>query len=177
MTLVRHPPVADSIVGFCYGASDVPLGPEGIAVARELVVILSQRSVTRIVHTGLSRTAVVAEGLAERIGIPTVADFRLRERHFGTWELRRWDDIYAETGEEMMGIIQAPDSWRPPGGETLFEMRDRALAWYHELPADGHSIAIAHGGPIAAILGTLQGVPAAEWVKLIPRPGQIVSIS
>jgi broad specificity phosphatase PhoE len=175
--LVRHPPVAEAFRAVCYGDGDVPLAADGLAGIPAIVTdILARGSITHLFHSGLSRCAAVADAVAARCGVMPVADPRLRERRFGSWELRRWDDIYAETGDAMMGMLTDPAGWRPPGGETTHELRDRILAWYAELPPVGHVVAITHGGPIAAIRGELDGRPVGEWPSLIPALGEIVTI-
>lgn len=168
--LVRHLPVASAYQGVCYGSSDVPLADDSDldAIVAE---ILSQGPITHLYHSGLTRCAILAETLATLAGVPARSDARLRERCFGTWELRRWEDIHAETGDAMMGMVTNPGTWRPPGGETTFELRDRVWSWYTDLPTTGAIVAITHGGPIAALLGTLGQRPAAEWPQLISRCG------
>lgn len=174
--LVRHPPVSGAYRGVCYGASDVPLGPDGLARMPTLVDdVLALGRPAAVWHSGLSRCRVMAEAIAERCGRVAAADVRLRERHFGAWELRTWDDIHAETGDAMMGMVTDPAGWRPPGGETTFGLRDRVLAWHAALPAEGLIVAVTHGGPIAALVGTLRGLPASDWPALIPPPGGLVA--
>jgi broad specificity phosphatase PhoE len=104
----------------------------------------------KLYSSPLVRCRALAEAVAERLGLNVVFDPRLQERHFGSWELRPWDEIYAETGDAMLGMLADPSGWRPPGGETTFELRDRVLAWYAAFPTHGDIIAITHGGPIAA---------------------------
>ena len=55
-------------------------------------------------------------------------------------------------------------------------MRDRVLGWLKDLPRDGVTVAVTHGGPIAALLGTLRDLPVSEWVDLIAPPGAWVEI-
>ena len=174
ITLVRHPPVDVRYRTLCYGSADVPLGPDGVAVVTQIVAALALQPITQIVHSGLQRAAIVAEELALRLGVMAQLDARLQERHFGDWELQSWDEIYADTGDAMMGMVHDPSHWRPPGGETTDELRDRVLQWYRELPATGHIVAICHGGPIAALLGTLRGLPESDWPALIPKHGEAV---
>lgn len=167
--LVRHPPVAESLHGVCYGSSDVPLARDAPARVREAVAgILAHGPITRLSHSGLARCAALTDAVSALTGVVPTTDARLRERCFGAWELRPWDDIHAETGDAMTGMVTAPATWRPPGGETTFELRDRVLAWYAHLPAEGRIVAITHGGPIAAILGSLHHRPVTEWPAFVP---------
>ena len=177
LLLVRHPLVAESIRGVCYGSSDVPLVDDGPARIREIVAgLVPHGPISHLFHSGLVRCAAVADAAAAWSGVTPVADDRLRERCFGAWELRCWNDIHAETGDAMMGMVTAPGTWRPPGGETTFELRDRVLRWYADLPASGIIIAVTHGGPIAALLGTLRGLPVTDWPGLVPPHGKVVRL-
>lgn len=74
----------------------------------------------------------------------------------------------------MMGMVTDPATWRPPGGETTFEMRDRVLAWHADLPAEGTVVVATHAGPAAALVGALRGIPASDWPRLIPPTGGVV---
>ena len=175
--LVRHPPVAESLRGVCYGSSDVPLAQDGRERIPEIVArVLDRGPVTHLVHSGLGRCAAVADVLAAQCGVSPMLDVRLRERCFGEWELRRWDDIHAETGDAMMGTVTDPATWRPPGGETTFELRDRIVAWHADLPAEGTIVAVTHAGPIAALVGTLRSHRTCDWPGLIPATESIVAL-
>lgn len=177
LIVVRHPPVADAWHGVCYGASDAALGPAGRARIPALVAeTLAHGPISLLCHSGLSRCARVAEAIAAAAGIPAVVDDRLRERCFGAWEGRTWDAIHAETGDAMLGMLHEPETWRPPAGETTFEMRDRIMAWFHELPRAGLVVAVTHGGPIAALRGTLATAPVERWTEFIPACGELVVV-
>jgi broad specificity phosphatase PhoE len=175
--LVRHAPVAEQYRKLCYGRSDVELSVAGTQLSHTLTDELSQWKHATIVHSGLRRAQYLAELLAERIGSTTICCPDLRERDFGTWELQPWDTIFAEHGEAMTRIISEPDTYRPGGGETTYEHRDRVLRWFDALPHDRLTIAITHGGTIAALLGAQRGLPVAEWLDLIPHCGQMVHLN
>jgi broad specificity phosphatase PhoE len=174
--LVRHPPVAPDFAGVCYGSSDVPLGTAGEEQARDLARVLAVEPMTHLFHSGLARCEAVAKLLSAMTGVVPLADARLRERCFGSWELRPWDDIYAETGDAMLGMVSAPGVWHPPDGETTFAVRDRIVEWYGGLPVSGLIVAVMHGCPIAALRGTLTETPVSDWPKLIPPLGTVVEI-
>lgn len=174
MILVRHPRVADAYRGVCYGRADAPLGPEGVAESLALAERLAREPIRHVVCSGAARTLVLARRVCELTGLDLAIEPALLERDFGAWERRPWDDIYAEVGDAMNGLIDAPETYRPPGGETTFELRDRVMGWHARRPTDGLVLVVAHGGPIAAIRGVLAGRPVREWLALVPPPGGVV---
>lgn len=176
LILVRHAPVDPIYSGLCYGRSDVYLGSDGEQLSCAIADSLSEYGQALFVHSGLQRTRFLADRLAVTFGCSAMMCEALQERDFGTWEMQSWNDVYATHGDEMLRMITEPDSYRPGGGETTFEMRDRVMDGIQSLPDVGLTIVITHGGPIAALLGSLNGCPVADWVKLIPSCGQIVPV-
>lgn len=172
--LVRHGAVAARYRGLCYGRSDVELDPAGEEQHRRLAAELSSLPLRRIVHSGRIRTRRLAEALGEACGLEVVACELLQERDFGDWELQSWERIFAACGEEMTRMLTDPEGYRPGGGETTFELRDRVMRWYEALPHDGLTVAATHGGPIAALVGTLRGLPVEVWPQWIPPYGGTV---
>lgn len=176
LILVRHAAVADRYHGRCYGASDIELSPAGERHSRELSDLLASRRIARVMHSGLARTHYLAELLAQRLGRSAECCPELRERDYGNWELEAWDVLHQRFGDEMLQMVSDPQTYRPGGGETTYEMRDRVLRWFATLPRDGVTIAVTHGGPIAALRGAQQRLPVAAWLGLIPACGECVSI-
>jgi broad specificity phosphatase PhoE len=179
--LVRHTAVASHWAGRCYGQSDVGLSSEGRAAARALAVRIIALQPRRLIASPLRRARYLA-GLVRREedALDVVVEPRLSECHFGDWEGQSWDAIYAATGDAMIGMLAAPSTFRPgTSGETTYEVRDRAVAWLREAASayEGPTVAICHGGPIAAILGTLQDRPVTEWPSLVPPYGTVVSLN
>lgn len=178
--LVRHTAVAQHWKGRCYGRSDVGLSRDGRMAARQLAEKLALLRPDAI-YVSPARRARFLGGLAVRnLGTADLRiDPRLAECHFGNWEGKSWDRIYADTGDAMLGLVQEPSIFRPGGdGETTFAMRDRAMAWFADAVREDFSslVAICHGGPIAAIRGTLLRLPASEWPSLVPAYGERVTI-
>jgi len=174
LLLVRHTEIAERYRDICYGASDVELSAVGLQRAHEIAAVLALRPITRIVHSGLTRTRILAERLGELTQLTPVCCEGLRERHLGDWELQSWQSIFDRHGSEMEQMISKPESYRPGGGETTHEMRDRILAAFQSLPQDGLTVVITHGGPIAVCRGIRQKLPIADWLGLIPAYGEIV---
>lgn len=171
--LVRHPPVAKRWARRCYGASDVPLTRTWRATMGPVVAQLRATRIGLIVHSDLIRTRLPAEMIARTLGVPLIADPDWRERDFGAWEGRSWHAIWRETGNAMDGMIHAPAHFRPGGdSETTFELRDRVMLAYRRL--SGASVAVVtHGGPIAALRGSLCGAEVRLWPSFISPCGAI----
>ncbi len=176
LIMVRHTAVAERYKGLCYGASDIELSPEGERHARECAEALASLKPTHLFHSGLSRARVMADRIAELTRTVPIEDARLAEINFGSWELRSWDEIFAEVGHDMARLISEPDTFAPPGGETAHAVRDRVSAWRSALPTDGRIVAVSHGGPIGAIRGTDAGFPASRWPGLVPAHGEQVQL-
>ncbi len=170
MTLIRHGEVEPKWKTICYGAMDVPLSRAGLAASQSLATRLAaQVCPAAIYHSDLQRTRTLAKMIAEactgRVSI--IADARLRERNYGQWQGRSWDEAYASDPDNFIGLIEAPDTYRPPAGETTSEMQQRVVQWYEQcLPRhrqSGPVMAISHSGPIAALAGHLLGLHARDW--------------
>jgi len=176
--LIRHCEVAARFRGVCYGRYDVALSRRGLQQSRNLANELASRPVRHVIHSGLQRTRYLAEWLGRQVDVQPECDVGWCERDYGTWELRSWDDVFAEAGDAMNGMLTAPDTYRPGNGETTSELRDRVLAALARLPATGELVVVVtHGGPMAAIRGVLRGVAVSEWSKLIPGLGEGMRLS
>ncbi len=173
LLMVRHTAVDPALKGVCYGASDVKLSADGRAQIDPLADELANKSPSIIIHSGLSRSRTLAEAVAGRLGLAPRVDARIAEFNFGEWELRRWGEIFL-AGHDIARLIHEPHHYSAPGGETVFAMRDRVLAWYNGLPSGGRILAISHGGPISTLRGMLGDVPPKGWPDLVPDYGEYV---
>jgi len=174
--LVRHTQVARAWQGRCYGQSDAGLSREGAAHARALAPELAAWRPGIVLHSGLRRGWVLAQATASLAGVAVCEDKAWQERDFGSWEGRSWAAIYRATGSAMDGMIDDPSGFRPGDGETTMELAKRSLAALKALPS-GRVMVITHGGPIAAIIGTLQNAAVRDWPALVPDTGSKVELT
>lgn len=172
--LLRHTAVAKQWQGRCYGVIDAGLSTEGIAAARALAK--GMVGITRIQASPLRRAKFLGALLSRQLGLPLEIVPALCERDFGVWEGQSWDTIYAAEGDAMMGMIDAPASFRPGGGETTEELAQRVFRWYTHLSPESGCLAVTHGGPIAAIRGILAELPVRDWPGLVPAVGKAVCL-
>ncbi|MGV3482879.1 MAG: histidine phosphatase family protein [Planctomycetaceae bacterium] len=167
LVMVRHGAISQDWKGICYGQRDVPLCPTWQTGCMPLVDKLAALRPSLVFHSGLERTHWLARQVAARqtsSAVTAIGDQRLRERNFGDWEGRAWDEVYNENSEHFHGLVQKPDVYRPPNGETTTEMQQRVGAWFDSLPEHGPVIlAISHSGPIASLAGRLLDLHAAQW--------------
>jgi broad specificity phosphatase PhoE len=174
LLLLRHTKVSTTWRHRCYGQSEAPLGGEGRAAAHRLAARIPAADA---LYASPSRRAALFAGLiARHLALPILWDRRLLERDFGSWEGQPWEAIWQAEGSAMDGMIDAPNRFRPGGGETTNELAARANAWLASLPAEASIIAVSHGGPIAALAGCLLTLPVRDWFAYLPPEGGGLSI-
>jgi alpha-ribazole phosphatase len=174
--LVRHPPVALDWQKRCYGQSDPGLSRAGQTMVAPLVDQLAAMVPDAIIHSDMKRTRAIALPLAEKLGIAPLAEPLWRERDFGDWEGQSWNAIYRETGNAMDGMIDAPDHFRPGGGETTAELVRRVRNAMDNLPCSQCIVIIAHGGPIACARAMQAKDVFQQLASYIPPAGSIVRL-
>jgi len=145
ITLIRHTRVAVP-AGVCYGVTDVDVAP----------TFEQEATVVRDGLRGLSFDVVYTSPLqrcwklARFCGFPeAVADERLRELNFGTWEGQRWEAIRDPHLQEWY------DNWlnqRAGGAESFLDHYNRVADFLDELrgQAHRHVCLFTHGGTIRA---------------------------
>ncbi len=166
--LVRHAEVELPWKSICYGAMDVPLSIDGRAASEKLAAdIAVTHRPTAIYHSGLARTAYLAELIRKLCpSIPMMEETRLRERDYGDWQGMTWDEVFQSDRDHFHDLIDDPDRYRPPGGETTTEMQARMVKWLEELKNFQNPstiIVVSHSGPIAALAGYCLKLHARDW--------------
>lgn len=147
--LVRHPqPILDKT--YCYGSSDVAVAAETLALCCERLAaqLLPLQPGLAVCSSPLQRCADLALALAQALDVESIAlDSGLREMHFGSWELRAWDDIaWAEVEAWNRDLAHHA----PGGGETLVAVAQRVWEVYDKLRrgSDTQCVVVCHGGSI-----------------------------
>ncbi|KWH09874.1 alpha-ribazole phosphatase [Burkholderia territorii] len=167
LVLIRHPAVAVE-PGICYGRSDVPLAASAEAAARAVrarLAALGAPLPEQVWTSPLTRCASVAERLAQAFGVPLRRDAGWQEMDFGTWELRRWNDIDRA----------ALDAWAADlmhacahGGESVARFAARVARVADALTrTDAPQWALTHAGVIRAFASHALRVPLDT---LLSRP-------
>jgi alpha-ribazole phosphatase len=176
--LVRHarPLIAS---GVCYGASDVPADFVGTqAIANALALALPERVVVTV--SPLRRCTSIAVSLNTlRPDLGWVADQRLQEMNFGTWEGQAWDAI---DRREIDAWAAGFADWRCGGAESVQGVMKRVGAAWNDAQMGGvETVWITHAGVMRAATLIAKGIrhvdDAAQWPKESIEFGQVQILS
>jgi len=166
--LIRHPQ-PDVASGVCYGQSDLTLMHEPFSLAKQLQQQLPDNI------TLFSSPLTRCRELAQALHADPVYDERLKEMHFGEWEMQMWSDIPRQQLDQW---ADNPLHYTIPGGESVAQMRQRVL----EFVADKTSLAqsplalVAHAGIMKVLVGEARRMPIKEWMALHFDYGTLVKL-
>ena len=145
--LVRHGQTEWNRVERFRGRVDIALNEVGLAQARALAERLADWPIAALYSSPLRRAVQTARPVAERLGLPVQLLPGIVDINYGDWQERTpaqvaeaYPDLYRRWREE-------PHLVRFPNGESLDEVRDRAIAALREVVArhDGQAILlVAH---------------------------------
>ncbi|TDR79808.1 histidine phosphatase family protein [Paludibacterium purpuratum] len=151
--LIRHPrPMVES--GVCYGRTDLAVADAILAEAAASIMTVLPPDVP-VFSSPLGRCARLAEALAPGA---VHYDARLMEMDFGSWEMRRWQDIERR---EVDAWVQDLTHFRPGHGESLTQMAERVAA-FRDMLLDSRlaqAAVICHAGTIRLLDVLNRGLP------------------
>ena len=182
--LIRHGEIAGNAGArlFFSGWADVPLSERGLEQARLAAKHLSGAKLKAVYSSDLQRARRTAEEIAAPHGLQVLEDAAWREIDFGDWSgaceadlLEKWPALWRERQAD-------PENVRPPQGENLRDIWDRARpAWQnvlsrHESSADSVAI-VAHQGTIRVLLLGLLQAPLGSYRALIVRNCSVSTVA
>jgi probable phosphoglycerate mutase len=150
------------------GHSDPPLNERGREQARELAAMLD--GVDVIYASDLARARETAEILGRRLGLEVRLDPRLRERSFGAWEGKTWDEL-EERFAEALDRWRAGETHGPDDAEPYQDFSRRVESFLEDILArhPGEMVlVVGHGGSIRAIHALAEGLEYARDHLRIP---------
>jgi broad specificity phosphatase PhoE len=154
---------------------DPPLNETGIAQARELAELVAGEGLRALYASDMLRARMTAEIVGERIGLEPVIEPRVRECDWGSWEGMLVDDIAREQPETWQAWLEAGESFRFPGGESLAEHMARTTAALGEIRDRGEpALVVCHGGTVRVALAARDPRGLDAYHEFHPRNGQLV---
>jgi broad specificity phosphatase PhoE len=161
------------------GQRDVPLNAEGLRQAQGLAVALAELSISEVVSSPTHRALETAEIIAQKLGGPITRDPRLVDFRVGRWEAMGYDEVSALP--EYRAFVADPLNERLPGGETLGNIRDRAVGAVDQALRDaptGESLAlVTHAGIARVILAHYLGIDLSQYHRLHVPPASVSALS
>ena len=157
VAFIRHGVTAWNLEGRIQGRTDVPLSPAGreILAARVLPQELKDMAWVASPLVRARETAAILSGRA--IGEIEVDD-RLAEMSWGQWEGAVLEDLRQGHGVAMAENEGRGLHFRPPGGESPFEVQARVREWLTEVARAGDDVvAVTHKGVIRALMAHALG--------------------
>jgi alpha-ribazole phosphatase len=159
--LIRHTTPAIELI-YCYGQSDLDVAETFEQEAQRTKSLLPDFNNVKIYASPLIRCKKLAEFLD--IG-NIIFDERLKEFHFGEWEMVPWKELN----------INAFDEWKKdfvnretPGGESFQQMHDRVMEFFdNTLQKEIMDVVlVCHGGVIRAILANILRMPLKYMFRM-----------
>lgn len=153
--LVRHGATDWNLQGRYQGQADIPLNSVGLEQARAMADKLATENIVAIYSSSLQRARQTAQALADRVGLPVHTDPRLQEVSLGKWEGQLFTDIHQRFPELIAERRANPIYFRPPDGETVAEVVERAVAAVNEIASahpEGPVVIVSHGLTLATLI-------------------------
>lgn len=154
LILIRHGETDWNVEKRYQGQEDPPLNRRGREQAKLLAEALSGVPVNVLYSSPLARARETAETLKERFGVPLHFEARLKEIHLGEWGGKLSVEVAEQDPDRH--LRWEADAWSvtPPGGESLFQVRERVHAAADDivLKHEGKTIGmVAHRIPLALL--------------------------
>jgi 2,3-bisphosphoglycerate-dependent phosphoglycerate mutase len=172
---IRHGETAWNVDTRIQGKLDIGLNDKGRNQAERLGAALAKdqahEPIAAIYSSDLWRAYDTALSISKATGVAVVTDEGLRERGFGIFEGKTFDEVAKMWPEQAQRWRQRDPDFCPEGGESLTMFRDRILAASQALTVrhPGEQIAlVAHGGVMDVLYraATGQGIQAPRTWSL-----------
>ena len=151
LALLRHGHTPWNRAGRIQGRSDIALDADarsGLAALR----LPSPWDQASLVSSPLSRARETAQLVSGRTPTPVPA---LTEMFWGDWEGKRGVDLHQDPNSGFRDIEDWGWSFRPPGGESPADVKDRLAPWLATLSGD--TVAICHIGIMRVLMAQATG--------------------
>ena len=163
LMLVRHGQTEWNVNGRYMGWTDEGLNEEGLRQAGMLARRLDRWPLSAVYSSPLRRAWRTAEIVACTHSLPVQKVEDLGEMRIGAWEGMYAGDIAARYPELWKTWRANPGDFRMPGGESLGEVRQRAVRAFSRIMDDSEGrlvLAVTHDVVVRLLAGHCLGVSA-----------------
>ena len=131
--LVRHGQTAWNKEEIFRGRTDIPLDETGLRQAELVGEYFKGMEIHGIYSSSLSRAWQTAQKVAELHNVKVQPLQGILDMSFGNWEGRAHQEIREHDSETYRQWVETPHLVRLPGGESLDDVRVRAMAALEEV--------------------------------------------
>lgn len=171
--LIRHTSL-NIPTGICYGQSDVDVSDSFHSEREVLQKKLAHIQFDAVYASPLQRCTKLASALD--LGKIQLDD-RLKELHFGDWEMQAWDTIPRDVFDTWASdYAHLP----PPNGETFSQLQHRSQSFIEDVSGHLHGKNVAvvtHGGVIRAMLADVLNMPLKGLFRMVIDHASVTQIS
>ncbi|MDO8660196.1 MAG: histidine phosphatase family protein, partial [Candidatus Parcubacteria bacterium] len=142
------------------GQTDVPLTDLGIQQAEETATKLTN-DYSLIFSSDLTRCKQTTDILNREMKLPVKYDKRLRERHYGSLEGKKFSDVDPTGILKEKDIVLQTYDYRPYDGESFDDVKNRLFDFITDIQKDHKNkkvLVVTHGGIIRVLHKTLKEV-------------------
>jgi alpha-ribazole phosphatase len=167
--LVRHGQVADGHTDRYHGHNDIGLSTKGVQQFEALAAELEPVSLKGVYASDLTRAMRGAKIISRGREIEPQIIPEFREVNFGEWEGLNFTEISERYPVELEARFRDLSNFRIPGGESLMDVRARALPRLSDLVQqhEGETfVIVAHAGVNRVILSEALGLPLDYLFRL-----------
>ena len=162
LILVRHGETDWNAEGRIQGMLDVPLNALGMQQAALTAAELARSiDMADMVSSDLVRTRETTTPIAEATGFEPRFDARIRERNFGVWQGKTYEEWRVLDAVGMARYNAGDPDYGPEGGETASQFLKRCVEAVTDLvlgSLEKTLILVTHGGVVSSMVRHAQGL-------------------
>ena len=146
---IRHGETAWNVSTRIQGQLDIGLNEKGRWQADRVAQALAGEPIAALYSSDLLRAWDTALSISNATGLPVQTVEGLRERGFGIFEGKTFQEIEAQWPDHALRWRQREPDFEPEGGESLLRFRERITQTVHAQAAlhpGGQIVLVAHGG-------------------------------
>jgi probable phosphoglycerate mutase len=153
---------------------DIALSPDGLQQAEIVADLLAVEPIAAVYSSPRERAWYTAREIAERLEQTVVAASGLDEVDFGDWTGLSFDALEGDPGWDEWN--SARSIARPPGGESMCEAVERAVAAVSEIASEhrGRTVAaVSHCDIIRGLIAFYLGLPLDNLLRFDIDPASV----
>jgi probable phosphoglycerate mutase len=167
--LIRHPESAWNRKGIYQGQMDIPLSPLGRVQAERVAARLAREHLAGVVCSPLRRARTLAQAIARYHHQAPRSDDRLTEISHGAWEGLSRAEVERQFPQQYRAWLERPHEVTFPGGESLHDVHERAVAPVAELLAQsdgGTWVVVTHDTVARLVVAAADQVPVEGFSRV-----------